>query len=453
MNKYTLILFLLFLFPSLSYSAFTYEFVQAGPYGGYPSNGGSCSGTYESESEFISCLSSGSVYMFDPPRYATSYGGKTLESGDTYRFNFTFTPRALSFFLFTVSEVQDCSNKEGLTLLYFSDEPVQGNTISIDGCEAETRGISVTHYDGRSSIRVDFTGNPDSSSDPPPLPIPDVVDYEEFEPSTESVEVMPTTTVTDTQGNQVQTNETIFTTSTGRKVSVVKNADGTISYSDYTGTTQVETNTTVTSTQPDGAKTVTETKVTSVSAGGSSTEIFTSSGSSQSISTVPAVTTTTTTQTVTNYDVFGNLTGSQTTSSTGSGGTGGNSGGDTGGSVGLGDGVGDCDPLNDSCGDGGGLSGVGDPVSWWDSKYPDGFGQEYNDFINEQQNGPAGQFLGGFIFPSGGSLPSWQFNINMGNNMNFGTFTLSVDATLLSIIRAIMIFTAFIMARRLIFGG
>ncbi|MEW6470519.1 MAG: hypothetical protein AB1458_16530 [Bacteroidota bacterium] len=119
---------------------------------------------------------------------------------------------------------------------------------------------------------------------------------------------------------------------------------------------------------------------------------------------------------------------------------------------------GDGDGEGDGAGSAAGLAGppgVVQPESWWEKKYPNGVAGVFNDFMIHAQSTPLFGLAGGFTncLPSSGSCPSWVFSANLGGNMNFGSFELQPPCWIWDAIKGIMIFSALLLARRLIFGG
>ncbi len=239
--------------------------------------------------------------------------------------------------------VPDCSLDEGddgKSLMSIPD----GNPpslIGLEGCEYQVIEQPI-YFDSSESnspgyaVRVQKTGLPFSDTDTPVSPISDndMPIYADS-PDTSEMVVDPTETVS--SGSTVTTTEeNTFTTSTGLKVTITKNEDGTVSYSDYKGTNTSEKKTTVTETNSDGSKTVTETTVNSNETGGVEKENYQPSGQYINNTTINSTGGSSTTVFVTNYDSSGNVTGTNSSTTVDDSGSGSDSGSDSGSGSGLG---------------------------------------------------------------------------------------------------------------------
>ncbi len=149
-----------------------------------------------------------------------------------------------------------------------------------------------------------------------------------------------------------------------------------------------------------------------------------------------------TTVTIETTGLNGNTTTTTTTSGSGGGsGSGGSGGGKSDGS---------CTGID--CSDEVTLGSPGVPVSWWESKYPEGVSGTFQSFQAAHiNNGPLGQWLKSWSMPSAGSVPTWTVS-TAGLPINLGALTLTIDPSIWSIIRAIVLFSAVILAFRLITG-
>lgn len=103
-------------------------------------------------------------------------------------------------------------------------------------------------------------------------------------------------------------------------------------------------------------------------------------------------------------------------------------------------------------GEGGALGGV---PSLYERTYPDGLVGVWNDRIADIKATPIFGLSAVFTPTgvSGGSCPSWTFNANIGSHMNFGSGSISPPCWIWPAIKAIVIISALLLARRLIFGG
>jgi len=131
-----------------------------------------------------------------------------------------------------------------------------------------------------------------------------------------------------------------------------------------------------------------------------------------------------------------------TTSSDGSTGTGSSNGGN---------GSGDKCEGND-CGAGKEFPETGE---LWKKKYPNGI----SGVLNEKFTAIKASSLGGLVgqlapnLPNTGACPSWSFAMNIGQHMNFGGASLNMPCGVWSFVRIVLLITAALVARRLIFGG
>lgn len=111
---------------------------------------------------------------------------------------------------------------------------------------------------------------------------------------------------------------------------------------------------------------------------------------------------------------------------------------------------GNCDPLKDKKCDGNtGASGI---KSWWNSKYPDGLGGLMNEKKEAFFESEAYKAITFEITTGGGTLPVWNFCMNMGF-ADYGCKDLSLPSWLWGFIKACMMFGAAILCRRLLIGA
>jgi hypothetical protein len=173
----------------------------------------------------------------------------------------------------------------------------------------------------------------------------------------------------------------------------------------------------------------------------------------------------------------GGTPGSGTGSSSGTGGSGSTGGGTgtgdgtgTGSGTGAGDGTGtssgsgsgsgsgtpspDCTTTN-SCTDsnpGPGLPGV---PTLYTPQYPDGIQGVWDKQIGQLQSTPVFSLVHS-MFPTGinsGTPPTWTLDLNLGQQLNFGTFELTPDSMIWPVLRTLVIVSALLLAYRLVFGG
>lgn len=88
-------------------------------------------------------------------------------------------------------------------------------------------------------------------------------------------------------------------------------------------------------------------------------------------------------------------------------------------------------------------------------KYPDGMEGVYNEFKDQLQNSEFMQLVGK-LMPSitdGGQCPSWPMSFNFGTGMDYGTRDPAPPCWIWDVAAAILVFSALLLARALIFGG
>ena len=111
---------------------------------------------------------------------------------------------------------------------------------------------------------------------------------------------------------------------------------------------------------------------------------------------------------------------------------------------------GNCDPLKDKKCDGNtGASGI---KSWWNTKYPDGLGGLMTEKQDAFYQSEAYKAITFELTTGGGTLPVWNFCMNMGF-ADYGCKDLSLPSWLWGFIKACMMFGAAILARRLLIGA
>lgn len=99
-------------------------------------------------------------------------------------------------------------------------------------------------------------------------------------------------------------------------------------------------------------------------------------------------------------------------------------------------------------------SPLGDIPKLYTKKYPDGMQGAWNTRSAEMKATPLFG-LSALFAPSiaGGTCPSWNLNMNIGPKMNFGNGSISPPCWIWTAIKAMMIITALLISRRLVFGG
>lgn len=96
----------------------------------------------------------------------------------------------------------------------------------------------------------------------------------------------------------------------------------------------------------------------------------------------------------------------------------------------------------------------GAPASWYESQYPGGASEIMGQFMDDVKQGEFISILDPFkSLPDSGSEPSWTFNLNINEYMQFGEHELSLDSYVWTFLRFCVLFTAVLTCRGLIFGG
>lgn len=117
---------------------------------------------------------------------------------------------------------------------------------------------------------------------------------------------------------------------------------------------------------------------------------------------------------------------------------------------GDGDGDGDCEGSECAPGEFPGTDGL------YEKKYEGGIQGVLNQRFSEIRDTPLFQ-LGNTLVPTSvpnsGACTPFSFSMNIGPGMNFGTSSIQVPCYVWSFIRIVMLISAFLLARRLIFGG
>ena len=90
----------------------------------------------------------------------------------------------------------------------------------------------------------------------------------------------------------------------------------------------------------------------------------------------------------------------------------------------------------------------------YERKYPDGFMGAWNTRSAEIRSTPLFG-LSSLFAPNiaAGTCPTWTFNANIGPHMQFGTGSISPPCWLWTALKAVLIITALMISRRLVFGG
>lgn len=91
--------------------------------------------------------------------------------------------------------------------------------------------------------------------------------------------------------------------------------------------------------------------------------------------------------------------------------------------------------------------------SFWEPRYPDGFAGVWNNYNNNLQNTALLGWIDSFklTYVSDG-IPSWSMCFDLGF-VDFGCHVIDIDGRVWLAIRAFILFTAAMLARRLVFGG
>lgn len=123
------------------------------------------------------------------------------------------------------------------------------------------------------------------------------------------------------------------------------------------------------------------------------------------------------------------------------------------GTGGTGDGDGNCDPTVAACG---GPGTFGDNDGLYTKKYPDGLSGLLSDKYAAMKATPLFGLVSQ-LAPSGlansGTCPSWSFSGTISPAMNLGSLTIAPPCMIWDALRIILLITALLTARRLIFGG
>ncbi|MCQ1061259.1 hypothetical protein LRP52_47115 [Photobacterium sp. ZSDE20] len=95
----------------------------------------------------------------------------------------------------------------------------------------------------------------------------------------------------------------------------------------------------------------------------------------------------------------------------------------------------------------------GQASSFWESRYPDGFAGVWNNYNNNLQNTALVGWVDSFklTYASDG-IPSWSMCFDLGF-VDFGCHVIDIDSRVWLAIRAFILFTSVMLARRLVFGG
>lgn len=114
---------------------------------------------------------------------------------------------------------------------------------------------------------------------------------------------------------------------------------------------------------------------------------------------------------------------------------------------------GDCDPSKTACG---GPGKFGENGNLYEKKYPNGLDglltAKYNDLKSKPVFGLVSQ-LAPSNLPNSGQCPTWSFSSNIGPKMPFGGGQFAPPCWVFDAIKIILLVTALLTARRLIFGG
>ncbi|PHR16506.1 MAG: hypothetical protein COA38_21790 [Fluviicola sp.] len=86
--------------------------------------------------------------------------------------------------------------------------------------------------------------------------------------------------------------------------------------------------------------------------------------------------------------------------------------------------------------------------SWWDSDYPDGIDGIWEDHQASLDSSETVGWFSSWSFPNSGTYPSWTFDFYL-----LGSKTLEIPQYIWNILRAIILFTALVYSRRIVFGG
>ncbi|ASV83219.1 hypothetical protein CES85_3998 [Ochrobactrum quorumnocens] len=107
-------------------------------------------------------------------------------------------------------------------------------------------------------------------------------------------------------------------------------------------------------------------------------------------------------------------------------------------------------------GEGGNEGGYDGGNSLYTAKYPDGMAGVWNGFKDDiMQTSGIGEFLNAFKMPTGVATSDlcFNFNFNMGKTINLGEQGFCISENIILIVKALLIISAFLVARRLVFGG
>lgn len=95
----------------------------------------------------------------------------------------------------------------------------------------------------------------------------------------------------------------------------------------------------------------------------------------------------------------------------------------------------------------------GNSSSFWDKKYPDGISGVLDDFIKKMKSTEIISWLNGFVTNfSGGKIPTYEYCAVL-VGLDFGCYQLTLDSSVISVVRIFMIITSILYARRIVFGG
>lgn len=113
-------------------------------------------------------------------------------------------------------------------------------------------------------------------------------------------------------------------------------------------------------------------------------------------------------------------------------------------------------PPEDSGSEGGNEGGYESGNSLYTAKYPDGIGGVWSGFKDEiMQTSGIGEFLNAFRMPTNVATSDlcFNFNFDMGKTIDLGEQGFCISENIILIVKALLIISAFIVARRLVFGG
>lgn len=123
----------------------------------------------------------------------------------------------------------------------------------------------------------------------------------------------------------------------------------------------------------------------------------------------------------------------------------------TGTGKGSSDGNGNCD--GNDCGPSNPMPEV---TGLWTKKYPDGLSKVVSDRIAEMKTSGVGSLVQKLVpsnLPSGGVCPTYSFNMSIGPHMAYGSGILNMPCGVWDFVRIVMLVSAALLARRLVFGG